>query len=346
MVARSFFAFDNDALTVTSSSSGGLVGNGIINNSNTPNGTVFEYSAGLGTTVTIDDEAGGSETFNDGLPGGHTVLDGGGIVSNDTGVESESLIFIQALDEFGNTVGPQITIYVFSQNGDFSDVWGFASSAPLQDGVSYEKVGGINAGASNYDDYITCFGPGTKILTDKGKRVVEDLEVGDLVWTQHHQMQPIRWIGRTTVEAKGAFAPIVFAPGALENDKELVVSPEHRMCLRVPSVELLFGTQEVLVAAKHLTDLPGVSVRESDMITYTHFMFDQHEIIHANGQLSESFFFSELSLRGLNPAQAAELWTLFPDLSHDATGFGPTAAMVLKAKEASVLAYLYQKHAA
>lgn len=346
MVARSFFAFDNDALIVTSSSAGGIVGNGIINNSNTPNGTVFEYSSSFGTTVTIDDTGGGTNTFNDGLPGSHTVLDGGGIVTNGNGVESESLIFLQALDDDGNLVGPQITIFVFSQNGNFSDVWGFASSAPLQDGVSYQKVGGNNAGASNYADYITCFGPGTKILTNAGNRPVEELQVGDMVWTQHHKMQPIRWIGQTTVEAKGAFAPIVLAPGALENDRELIVSPEHRMCMRLPSAELLFGAEEVLVAAKYLTNLPGVSVREGGMITYTHFMFDRHEIIYANGQLSESFFLSDLSVGALEQHQAAELRALFPYMDQGTDAFGSTAAMVLKAKEASVLAYLYAKHAA
>lgn len=55
MVARSFVVFDNENLVVSSSSSGAIVGNGIINNSSTPNGTVFTYAAGSGKTVTIND---------------------------------------------------------------------------------------------------------------------------------------------------------------------------------------------------------------------------------------------------------------------------------------------------
>ncbi|MEM7733615.1 MAG: Hint domain-containing protein [Pseudomonadota bacterium] len=346
MVARSFFAIDSENMVVQSSPNGAIVGNPIINNSDTPNGTVFTYSSGGGTTITIDDTGGSPNTFNDDQAGSHTVTDGGGIVANGNGVEAESTMVIRALDEFGNPTGPNITITVFSQNGTFSNVWGFATDTPLQDGVSYTKISGSNIGSTAYNTFITCFGPGTKILTAKGNQPIEALEVGDMIWTQHNRMQPIRWIGRTTVPAAGKFAPIVFAPHALENEQELIVSPEHRMCVRGPMPDLLFGEDAVLVAAKHLTDLPGVTVREGGTITYTHFMFDRHEIVYANGQLTESFFLSDLSLSALQPDQAHELQTLFPELAEDTDSFGRAAAMVLKAKEASVLCHLYSKHVA
>ncbi|MEM6589709.1 MAG: Hint domain-containing protein [Pseudomonadota bacterium] len=346
MVARSFFAIDSENMVVQSSTNGAIVGNPIINNSDTPNGTVFTYSAGGGTTVTIDDTGGSADTFNDDQSGSHTVIDGGGIVDNGNGVEAESIMVIRALDADGNPTGPNITITVFSQNGSFSNVWGFSSDTPLQDGVSYTKISGSNIGNSAYNSFVTCFGPGTKILTAKGNQSIDALQVGDMIWTQHNRMQPIRWIGRATVAATGAFAPIVFAPGALENEQELVVSPEHRMCLRGPMPELLFGEDAVLVAAKHLTDLPGVSIREGGMITYTHFMFDRHEIVYANGQLTESFFFSDLAVGALHPDQATELTGLFPQFSQENDSFGQAAAMVLKAREASVLCHLYTKHVA
>ncbi|MEO0772287.1 MAG: Hint domain-containing protein [Pseudomonadota bacterium] len=347
MVARSFFAVDSANMVVQSSSNGAIVGNPIVNNSDTPNGTVFTYSAGGGTTITLDDTGGGSNTFNDDQAGSHTILDGGGIVANGNGVEAESVMTIRALDSGGNPTGPNITLTVFSQNGQFFNVWGFATSEPLQDGVSYVKISGSNNGTSAYSSFITCFGPGTKILTAKGNQPVEALEIGDHVWTQNHRMQPIRWIGRTTVAAQGSFAPIVFDAGALDNDHELVVSPEHRMYMTGAMTELLFGQEAVLVAAKHLTDLPGVSIREGGTITYTHFMFDRHEVVYANGQLTESFFFSDLSLSALAPDQVRELQAIFPEQfeTHD-RDFGQAAAMVLKAKEASVLCHLYTKHVA
>ena len=139
MVARSFFAIDNNNLIVDSSSNGSIVGNPVINNSDTPNGTVFTYSAGGGTTVTIDDTGGDPDIFEDDNTAGHSVTDGGGIVSNGTPVEAESLIFVRALDINGNPTGPTITITVFSQNGVTGNVWGFSPDIELQDGVQYEK---------------------------------------------------------------------------------------------------------------------------------------------------------------------------------------------------------------
>ena len=65
MVLRTFFAIDSEALVVESSSSGGIVGDPIINNSSTPNGTIFEYSASFGRNVTIDDTGGDPDTFED-----------------------------------------------------------------------------------------------------------------------------------------------------------------------------------------------------------------------------------------------------------------------------------------
>ena len=64
MVLRTFFAIDSDNLVVTGSSNGSIVGNGIINNSDTPNGTTFVYSSGGGTSVTVDD----TDTFADAIP--------------------------------------------------------------------------------------------------------------------------------------------------------------------------------------------------------------------------------------------------------------------------------------
>ncbi|WP_152612045.1 hypothetical protein [Ruegeria sp. ANG-S4] len=73
--------------------------------------------------------------FNDDDPENHVITDGGGTVANGTEVEAESLINVRALDDEGNPGGSEITIYVFSQDGNFSDIWGYGTSAPLVDGT-------------------------------------------------------------------------------------------------------------------------------------------------------------------------------------------------------------------
>lgn len=336
MVLRSFFAQDSLSLIITASSNGSIVGGPIINNSDTPDGTVYQYSSGTGTTVTLDDTF-EINIFNDDDPGNHIITNGGGIVANGTEVESESLINVRALDDDGDPVGPEITIYVFSQGGNFSDIWGYGTSAPLQDGTSYIKVSGSNEGSSPYTNFIPCFGEGTLIDTVSGPIPVQELVRGEKVWTKDNGFQPIRWIGSTTVQGKGALAPVVIEPGSLGNSEVLVLSQQHRVLIESSKAEILFGDPDVLVAAKHLCGLPGVSIREQERVQYTHFMFDCHHIVRSNGALTESFFLETLSVKALPDPQQKEILALFPSLSKATQDFGHTAALTLNSRAASVL---------
>lgn len=341
MVLRSFFAQDSEALIVTSSPDSSIEGDPIINNSDTPDGTIFEYSGGFGTTVTLDDTSGSPNVFNDDQEAGHVITDGGGIVADGTQVESESIIVVRALDENGVPTGPEIEIYVFSQNGITSDVWGFATSEPLTPGTSYIKISGSNAGSSSYDDYIPCFGPGTLIETVDGEVDVALLKKGQMVWTRDAGFQPILWIGTTEVQGTGAFAPVVIEKDAIGNSRKLILSPQHRVLVSAPVTDMLFGSSEVFVAAKHLCGLPGVEICEMDSIIYTHFMFDRHHIVRSNGALTESYFFGDTAKHALSEAQRSEILTLFPMLKFGVSAFGETAASTISAREAEVLrAYL------
>ena len=214
MVLRSFFAIDSASLVVDSSSNGSIVGNPVINNSDTPDGTVFTYSGGGGTTVTLNDTGGRRNRFEDDDETNHVITDGGGIVANGAEVEAESLIELRALDAGGNPTGPTITITVMSQGGVTGDVWGFASDTELLDGVSYVKTGGSNTGTSRYNSFVTCFGPGTRIRTPDGELPVEEIETGQMVWTRDHGPKPVIWIGTTTVSALARLRRSFLPPAA------------------------------------------------------------------------------------------------------------------------------------
>jgi len=330
MVARTFFAIGNANMVDNTT------GVGIVNNSSTPDGRTFTYNGGGGTTVTVDDNGGNQDVFNDDQAVNHTILDGGGLVGNGTTVESESIIFIRALDDAGNPTGPDISLYIFSQNGNFGDVWGFASDTELVAGSGYIKVGGSNAGSSVYADYAPCFAGGTLIETSDGEMPVEKIKSGQLVWTQDAGLQPVKWSSSVHVSGTGNLAPVVFARGALGNSDELVVSPQHRMLVSGSSAELLFGTTEVFVAAKHLVGLDGVSFEERADIEYCHFMFDRHHIVRANGLLAESFFLADTGIRALDMGARGELLSLFPTLESGKAAFGKSALMCLTAREANM----------
>jgi len=137
---------------------------------------------------------------------------------------------------------------------------------------------------------IPCFTAGTRIATDNGDRQIEELCVGDRVFTRDHGMRPVRWIGSRKVEAKDQFAPVQIKPGVFNGMlSPLTVSQRHRVLFSGYRSQLLFGVSEVLVAAKDLVDGVAVDFRSGGDVTYIHLMFDSHEIIYANGVPTESF---------------------------------------------------------
>ncbi|QUS36896.1 hypothetical protein GR316_05380 [Falsirhodobacter algicola] len=185
---------------------------------------------------------------------------------------------------------------------------------------------------------ILCFTPGAMIQTLGGARPVETLKIGDMVMTRDNGLQPIRWIGQTTVKAEGRFAPIRIRKAMMpELTADLVVSPQHRMLIEGYRAELLFGSREVLVAAKHLVDDACVTVEEGGAVTYVHMLFDQHEVVMANGVPTESFHPASYGISGMGEEAREELFALFPDLRALPDSYGDTARRVLKAFEVKAL---------
>lgn len=148
----------------------------------------------------------------------------------------------------------------------------------------------------NFDSsaYVTpiCYAPGTLIETERGPVAVEGLEVGDRVWTLDDGFQPVQWTGRQSVIAAGRFRMVTIPAGTLGNTAPLCVSQQHRLLVAHPSVELLFGMDQVFVPAISLVDAGAAALSPALSVTYHHFMLDRHAIVRANGALSESLLVS------------------------------------------------------
>ena len=182
-----------------------------------------------------------------------------------------------------------------------------------------------------------CFVAGTLIETDRGLRPVEDLKVGDFVTTQDSGLQPLVWTGQRTVLGQGDFAPIRFAPGALGNDRALLVSPQHRVLISGWRAELFFGEDEVFVAAKHLVNGDTIHQMPGRDVSYHHVMCEKHEVIFAEGIATETFFPGDVMMDG-DPELRAEIIALFPEFATDTKrDLIETARCVLRGREASVL---------
>lgn len=206
---------------------------------------------------------------------------------------------------------------------------------------NYLGFGSVPAG-SDFDfgldhSSIACFASQTQIETNRGLVAIDDLAVGDMVRTADHGLQPIRWIGSTTVAAIGENAPILISKGALGNERDLLVSPFHRMLVSDWRVEVLMGAPEVLTPAVHLCNDKTIRRKQGGRITYFHMMFDQHEVIFAEGAASESFHPSQDGIGNLAEESRAEIFRLFPTLADEPASYGPVARPCMDAPEAALL---------
>ncbi|TWI29271.1 Hint domain-containing protein [Paracoccus sulfuroxidans] len=207
---------------------------------------------------------------------------------------------------------------------DISTANGFANGMTVTIRNGGSAIAGRDLTWDNTD--VVCFAADALIETVEGPVRAGDLSVGDLVHTADAGLQPIRWIGRrrlgaAELEAHPNLRPIRIRAGALGQNlpsRDLVVSPQHRMLARSRIAQRMFGTDEILVAAKQLLQLKGFDIA-SDLaeVTYVHFLFDAHQIVFANGAPSESLHTGAEALKAVGEAAVAEIYQLFPELRSD-----------------------------
>ena len=147
------------------------------------------------------------------------------------------------------------------------------------------------------------FARGTMITLASGaQRAIEDLAAGDTVLTRDHGPQAIAWVGKATLRAVGAFAPVLITAGTLGNTSDLIVSQHHRMFLYQRKRALGQPTSELLVQAKHLVDGKRVFLREGGFVDFFSLVFKRHEIIYAEGIATETLFVDPRT-RGVLPEE-------------------------------------------
>jgi len=187
-------------------------------------------------------------------------------------------------------------------------------------------------------DTVPCFVAGTMIATAKGDMPVEKLTCGDLVLTKDAGFQPIRWIGKRVLPAQGDMAPIEIKRNTFGDHDTLRVSPLHRILIRNTHADLLFGSSEVLIAARDLVDGRNVQQMAGGQVAYFHLLLEDHHVIWSNGLASESFLPGPQTKACFDTDAVAEIRTIFPELDPmTGLGYGPAARPALKRREARLL---------
>ena len=192
-----------------------------------------------------------------------------------------------------------------------NDSYGDMEISEIRTGSLVNVAGNDSAiqSTTNNNVSVVCFANGTLIRrADGGESRVEDLHVGDLIQTLDRGAQPIVWTGFRSIGAaqlmgQPRLRPVRIAKGALGEglpERDLFLSQQHRLLVRSRIADRMFGSREVLVAAKQLVGLEGITVSNTCApVSYHHVLLDQHEIVFANGALCESLYPGPEALRSL-----------------------------------------------
>jgi len=223
-------------------------------------------------------------------------------------------------------------------------------SGTINSGDRIRNITLINDGNTNIEyntiPSIVCFTPGARIATPTGSVPIETLQVGDLVITADNGLQAIRWIGKKHVtgarlQAHPDLRPIrikAHAFGHNRPDRDLLVSPQHRMLLKSKQAQIMFGEYEILMTAKSLVNDKTILMDHSaTSVDYIHILFDRHELVQANGSWSESFHPGVVGLDVIEGRSKEELLEIFPEMRGDPYCFGPSARQSINEYEAKVL---------
>jgi hypothetical protein len=234
--------------------------------------------------------------------GGHAVhLDSCLTMMTANGTTAELLILVEV-----DTAGDIENIYVMPL-------------AQLKPRLDYTLVGIDTEGPRAKFAEAACvsFSRGTHVTVASGIQTrVEDLRAGDMILTRDDGPRELLWVGASTVRAVGDFAPVCIRADALHNSGDLVVSPDNRLFIYQRSDALGAGRHEVLVRARHLVNGSTIVQQDGGFIEYYQLLFDDHQIIFAEGIACETLLVDPRTRPALPRDLANRLGRTLPGHEH------------------------------
>jgi hypothetical protein len=264
--------------------------------SNTSAGSLNEVALYLADATPAD---GGTITvylYSD--SGGHPgqALATLGVIDDKSLTNNATLVQLQAPSGLLLAAGTEY--WIAASGSGTKAVWFFDSSdaGVGASGQSFDDNGNIQpdshgAYIADVEVHTACYCAGTLIRTGRGDASVETLEIGDEVMTASGALRPIKWIGRRSygrrfIMGRKDILPVCIKAGALAENvpaRDLWISPHHAM---------FFADERggLLIEAKDLVNGSSIVQAQSvDKLEYFHIELDSHDVIIAEGALSETF---------------------------------------------------------
>lgn len=287
-------------------------------------GQTFTFNGGSPTGVYVNDddgqfedyyvESGSAQTLAQDTTINGVTYSAGSVIENEFSMldSSGNEIFVVRID--GVNVG-----FTYPTGQEPSPGQTFTASSG-RDGAASDSGDGVSS-TEPYSGVI-CFAKGTRIRMPGGTCPVEDLQIGQYVLTMDRGPEPILWLGSTTLEKSDLRQddkPVLISQGSLGPgvpNRDLIVSPQHRILLKGSIVQKMFGHSEVLVPAKGLLGMRRIrKMAGRRSVTYFHVLLARHSIIEAEGAATESFFPGPEAMKMLTPEQRREVSALYPKIN-------------------------------
>ena len=186
----------------------------------------------------------------------------------------------------------------------------FQGQIALADIVPRRFTGGIAEGAN--------------LRTPCGLRRIEIVRPGDLIVTRTNGLQPVQmvWKRRLTrkqLEQNPDLAPIRLRPraiGPMMPQRDLMVAPDHRLLIpgfRLAGIE---DDTSVLTEARKIAESSDSIFVDHDVdsVTYYQLVFEEHQVLAANGLPVESYLPDAAAIQALGGEMRDALEERFPDL--------------------------------
>lgn len=233
------------------------------------------------------------------------------VSTSETGTPGAEVHFDSTLSLMGfdGRVTEALVLVEVSKEGHARHIY-ILSLGQLAAKTEYRLVGIDTDNMAETFAQVACvsFTRGTHITMGTGQqKLIEDLRVGDAVLTRDDGVQNIRWIGQSTQRAVGDFAPIRIEAGTLNNAGDLLVSPDHRLFIYQRSDRLGVGRSELMVKARHLVNGSTVTVQKGGFVDYFQLLFDNHQIIYAEGIAAESMLVDDRTAPMVSPEILKEI---------------------------------------
>lgn len=284
-------------------------------------GTIWEDDLGGGETVTVDGITSGLDSIQ---------------AYNATVTLGDGSSFTTTLGVVQLTNDEAYIVPTDETHLDNLNIQSIELTSVLVD--NFDGMYATSAARSVDNSSVVCFAEGTLIDTPDGPRAGEVLKPGDQVMTLDHGPQIVRWTRSSDhplEEAEDEAKPVQIMAGALGRGlpaQDLIVSPQHRILVGgAGQLDAVFDS-EALVPAKSLTAWPGIRhMKGKSRIKWVHFACDRHEVVSANGCLSESLLLGPMVTNGLNATERRAVFELFgPATGPDDALNGPPARDCLK----------------